>query len=212
MGYRTYIGFISKEEYNKIKCFNQKQLCAYKGEEDKECYVGAYEVVKELYEFGKYTEFDNEKFFTPFWDNKEFQKYYEGDFWIVNKEFLKHIIEHYADKVKLYYNKMLSPFFSGKYDREPSEFLNTIKTKYGGDEHEHKFDFSKITDNEQTQLFNIIEHVKGMRSEWVNEFAYDLGENDKITGSWKYEYSIFELVRIYKTFDWENNELVYYGY
>ena len=32
------------------------------------------------------------------------------------------------------------------------------------------------------------------------------------TNSWSYEYSIFELVRLYKTFDWENDNLVLMGW
>lgn len=37
-------------------------------------------------------------------------------------------------------------------------------------------------------------------------------DSDCITHSWLYEYSIFELVRLYKTFDWENNDLVLMGW
>lgn len=41
----------------------------------------------------------------------------------------------------------------------------------------------------------------------------DLDENrERITGDWSYEYAIFELVRLYKVFDWENNELVLVGW
>jgi hypothetical protein len=35
--------------------------------------------------------------------------------------------------------------------------------------------------------------------------------NDKINRSGLYEYAIFELVRVYKTFDWENDALVLIG-
>ena len=41
---------------------------------------------------------------------------------------------------------------------------------------------------------------------------YDLDDDtDCIVNSWKYEYVIFELVRIYKTFDWKNDVLLYVG-
>ena len=32
------------------------------------------------------------------------------------------------------------------------------------------------------------------------------------SGDWSYEYAIFELVRLYKIFDWENNDLVLVGW
>lgn len=37
-------------------------------------------------------------------------------------------------------------------------------------------------------------------------------ESDNIVSSWYFEYQIFELVRIYKTFDWENNCMLFYGW
>lgn len=37
------------------------------------------------------------------------------------------------------------------------------------------------------------------------------GSTPRITPCWLYEYAIFELVRLYKTFDWENDELVLMG-
>lgn len=41
----------------------------------------------------------------------------------------------------------------------------------------------------------------------------DLDERrERITGDWSYEYAIFELVRLYKIFDWENDDLVLVGW
>ena len=37
-------------------------------------------------------------------------------------------------------------------------------------------------------------------------------DSDVIVQSWLYEYSIFELVRLYKAFDWENDVLLFYGW
>jgi len=195
MGYRTHIGIISKKEYNEIKSFNQEQLNSYKGNKDKDDYIGAWEIAPSLYEFGKYTEFDDEKFYKPFWDNEEFQEYYEGDFWVVEKEFLKHIIEHYKNKVLSYYENLLT--------------ADGIQEEYGR--------FKKITEDGIRNLsfekkVEWFDHIKNIWSEWKNDFAIDMTHREKITGSWKYEYSLFELARIYKTFDWENNIMVYYGY
>ena len=42
---------------------------------------------------------------------------------------------------------------------------------------------------------------------------YNLKEdNSEIVSSWRYEYAIFEMVRLFKTFDWENNYLLFYGW
>lgn len=52
--------------------------------------------------------------------------------------------------------------------------------------------------------------------EWNNSFVhYAINTNleqSKICNSWLYEYAIFELTRVYKAFDWENDALVLVGW
>jgi hypothetical protein len=56
--------------------------------------------------------------------------------------------------------------------------------------------------------------INGKAIEWCGKFSipYYLDEettDGEIVKSWKYEYSIFNLVYIYRTFDWENDYLIY---
>ena len=65
-------------------------------------------------------------------------------------------------------------------------------------------------------MTEMVTHIKSMGQEWgVGLFdhmrPYDL-EGDSLVTSWKYEYAVFELVRIYKTFDWKKNVMIYYGW
>lgn len=225
MGYRTYIAAIPKREYNKIKSMSREQLIEHyqlEVKEDGGYYIGmgVYDFGEALFNFGKYNDFNPpKKSLKTFFKNKELNKYFTDghDFNVVTKEFLEYIIQHYTDLVKNYYNKMINPFFGvkeGILDRDkPSEFLNSIKTEYNYPNNKHTFDFSKITQEEQNSLFDIIEHVRSMRIEWVGIKPYNLkSESNSITTSWKYEYEIFELVRIYKSFDWKKNVMFYYGY
>lgn len=222
MGYRNYIGSLSLVEYNKIKDMTKEEIFEYKGEDLEDGCVGVYELVDGVYELGKYVDEFPNKLFLPVFTNKETKKYFteENDFFIVGKEFLPYLIEHYAEKVRSYYRDMLDPFFKpeGKYRRNPSEFLNSIKTEYGEDlKNHHTFDYNKITSEEETALFNMIEHIRSMGAEWGISFMddirpYRLEKGDEVTTSWKYEYVQFELVRIYKTFDWKHNLMIYYGY
>jgi hypothetical protein len=60
-------------------------------------------------------------------------------------------------------------------------------------------------------------HTKTMINEWGGSsweiWPYDIDEKNKtIVSSWKYEYEVFELVRILKSFDWENDVLIYRGF
>lgn len=223
MGYRTYIASMPKRDYNKIKSMNREQLIEHYNlkVEEEENYIGmgVYDFGENLYGFGKYTDFQPpKKSLKTFFKNKELNKYYteEHDFNIVTKEFLEYIIGTYNKKITDYYNDMMIPFFDSKngvLNREiPTEFLNSVKIDYKYPENDITFDFTKITQKEQNALFKIIEHVRSMRTEWTWLEPYDLEKGVSITSSWKYEYGIFELVRIYKTFDWKRNVMVYYGY
>lgn len=56
--------------------------------------------------------------------------------------------------------------------------------------------------------------INGKATEWCSKFSnpYYLDEettDGEIVKSWKYEYSIFNLVYIYRAFDWENDYLIY---
>lgn len=199
MGYRTYIARISKTEWEKITDLSKEELYKLHDEDPEDGWVSMTDICEELYEFGKYTEFDDEKYYTPFFRNTETQEYYSGDhdFHIVGKEYLELIIKHYSQKVKSYYSSMLKSFLddNGRFDIKS---LDSPESKKGAME--------------------CIEHCRSMALEWgvsgwfEDSLPYNLEKKDSITTSWKYEYSIFELVYIYKKFDWENDLLIYYGY
>lgn len=215
MGYRTYIGKISKENHLNLKDLSLKELYEKYEIDDPEIdHLNVSKLIDSiLYEFGKASDFDDEKYYTPFFDNKETHNYYNTDneIWIVNRDYLKHIINYYNNKIKDNYNEMLTPFFGEKYD--PCDFLNTIESKYNSDRFDFNFDFSKITQEQQNALWEILEHIRWFRIEWTQLTPFNLDDgNERITKSWKIEYGIFDLVRIYKTFNWENDLLIYYGW
>jgi len=200
MGYRTYIGKIPKTEWEKITDLSLDDLYKLKGVDREDDYLSMTEICEELYEFGKYTEFDNEKFYTPFFRNKETQEYYSSDhdFHIVGKDFFEHVINHYTEKIRDNYRKMLEPFWNevtGRFD--PMNKLDTPEGKIAS--------------------LDCLNHLHSNAIEWGVMSFFEGGtpftlKGDVITNSWKYEYSIFELVRVYKTFDWENDYLIYYGW
>lgn len=216
MGYRTYIGEMPKREYNKIKSLTKADLIAYYPQEgdEEDWHKGVYDYGTPLYEFGKYTEFDPpKKSMSQFFKKKDLQAEYveDNDFYIVTKEFLAYIIEGYRLRVAQLYNEMVMPFF-GEKGWDQSDFINAVKTEYDYPNDLHTFDFSKITPLQQEALYKMIYHVRDFGSEWTRLTPFDLEKGPQVTDSWKYEYSIFELVRIYKTFDWKKKVMIYYGY
>jgi hypothetical protein len=58
-----------------------------------------------------------------------------------------------------------------------------------------------------------INHVKDYLREWESGYAINLNEESKkITHSWKYEFNMFELVRLLKTIDFEKDTILFYGW
>lgn len=214
MGYRTYIGYLPKEKYQEIKDLSQSELLSKFGE-DEDGYVGPYEIGKELYEFGKYTNFNPpDGSMVPLFSNRELQEFYSGDIelWLVNKDFLKYIIETYKEKIRGYLGDMVKPFLDE--DGYRGDFLiKSVKTNYGIRDDKYEFDGSALNKEQQNSIVNILHHIISVHTEWNMIVPFNLDDGkDEVTSSWKYEYSIFELVRIYKTFDWENNVMIHYGY
>jgi hypothetical protein len=208
MGYRNYLGSLPKREYNKIKKMSIQELYEHKGEvwsEDyDDGYVGVYDVAyNRHYELGKYVDSFPKKFFKPVFKNKETQEYFteEHEFYIVQKEFVEELIKYYTEKIRKHYREILEPFFDGDKTREG--FLT-------------KKDIP-LTEKEVHGVYNLINHVKGMAMEWGVTGMFDEWlpyslEHDDIVTSWKYEYAIFNLVDLYKKFDWKKNIMIYYGY
>lgn len=218
MGYRKYIGSLPKSEWEEIKDLTLDELFKYKKIDIQDDCLSVFNIAyNEMYGFGD-TDFDGEG--KPVFSNTETQKYFDDEhhFKIVDKEFLAKIIEHYQNKITSMYTDMLEPF--KLLCREKSEFLESIETVYDGNRFNTKFDFTKITQDEVNSLYKMIEHVRLMGSEhganrhgFMNDVKpYELDDRDSITTSWKFEYVQFELVRLYKHFDWDNNVVIFYGY
>lgn len=67
-------------------------------------------------------------------------------------------------------------------------------------------------------LGELLSNIERKEREWDNNFGYcaitgDLDQDKTdITPSWLFEYSIFNLLAIYRSFDWENDYLIYSGW
>jgi hypothetical protein len=199
MGYRNYISSISRKEYDVIKNFTREELYKYKKEDLEEGYVSIRDVLDgDLYELGKYVDKFPKRVFKSFFVDKATQDYFtkerEGELYLVGKKFLENVIVTYGLKIQTYYKDLLKDLLTDeKYPvlKDPKEYNSE-------------------------SIYKLADHVNRMAAEWgcsafSDKMPYNLKTGDAVTTSWKYEYVQFELVRIYKTFDWKNNVLVYYG-
>ena len=182
MGFRTYIGRMSKDSAEKIKILTLKDIAHEFGEgsDDIDVYPpGPYELAEEVYELGKYVEVTADSF--RLFDDDDVEEHYNSDYLFhgLTKKGFAEIINQQRENISKYYK--------------------TLNDSYG------------IVGVDQ---FPIKEHLNSMASEWNNKWTnpVDLDNGSKVTSSWKFEYTIFELIRLYKTFDWENDIAVIYGY
>ena len=149
---------------------------------------------EEIFDFG--SDFDHieethnssERFFIK----DELNDWYEDyDIRFCTEDTILAIIEGFRKKIETYFRKIAE----GPEHKKKGYFEQKID------------EWSKFTDNVEN---NYTEEQK----EKVNRvyYPYNLNDKDKLVNSWLYEYEIFELVFIFKTFDWENHSLLFYGW
>ena len=191
MGYRIHLAQMSKEKFNELSKMTKKEF-NLKYLKDDDDWIGVYDLAEtRLYEFGKYVEWtaeEKEIYGEDVFKDKELaERYEEHDFYKINQDGLLSIIGWYHGQISDYFQEL----------EKASNDLTGMRDKY-----------------EKNENF-IKNYFRSKSNEWGNNFnltPYDLKREDTLISSWLYEYGIFELVKIYKEFDFENNVAIIYGY
>ncbi len=174
MGYRHKLGLLDKEKHSQIKDMTVAQLKKWYGDD----YVPCYEITNEVYELGKYYD-DNfvKTYAIDVFSKPATNKYYksENDFYIISKDGFKAIIDRYRKNVLEFYEMLLKQNENDKLSFNIPTYKQHIEAKIR-------------TWGENCEKFKI--------------FPYEI-EDESISTCWEYEYAIFELVRIYKTVNWD---------
>lgn len=200
MGYRHYLYAVPKKQTEEIRaCKTTKDWIdfakchAYQYDE---CYgrLSPYKVGKELYELGKHSEiaFKLESERPSLFTSEELkERYSDYGFALLTKDDFKAIIEAYRQKIVDWLQSLLNP-----------EDYPIIPSKLPKEERKHLTIEHEIQDK-----------IDSWSGRYFGILPIDLDEStERVTGSWLYEYAIFELVRLYKTFDWGNDDLVLVGW
>ena len=200
MGFRNYMTIVPRnriERLRNVKDFNGAIKFAVKygqlnQSDTDDNYISVYDFFKEepIYEFGKYIEWGEDifnEFGQSIFKNDEINERYESDydFFEITKEGLEKIIDGYRKSTFDYYENIRS--------------IHTKKKNGEGISNQDKV----LLDNHFNNKTNIWKE-NGMN-------PYNLFD-EKISGSWEYEYAIFELVRIYKSIDREKEAIIITGY
>lgn len=197
MGYRQYFYGVDKLIIDGFRqCKTEEELynfCisngieCYKDENDCEIhyYCPLYKLGKEVFGFGKYYE-NSDKLYehgdSLFMSQELNERYSDYGAIICDKEAIKCAIEWQIERITQIYEDLL-------------------KEKSGDDW------------NEESQFDRLKEHVNDYLIWWKNNRVFDLNDDaDRLTNSWIYEHTIFDLVRLYKTFDFERRTLLFCGW
>lgn len=152
-----------------------------------------HEIGTELYELGKCSEIgcklESER--PSLFTSEELkERYSDYGFALLTKEDFKAVIEAYRQKIVDWFQSLLNP----------DESIIVPKLS-----------------KEERKYLELEREIKNKLAQWSGKnfgiLPIDLDESrERITGDWSYEYAIFELVRLYKIFDWENDDLVLVGW
>lgn len=187
MSFRYYLGQISKKKREKIKDYSEEQILKLVKNE----FFFPDMIVKELFELGSDFNISKklEAKLTPFFSEESQENICNDCFtlFILDKEGLKQIIDDIHEEIHNHFLKL----------QKNIELL--IK--------------GEISYYEADKLKRLI---KSKTDEWgdkkkYNYCPYNLDLSQDLINSCKYEYAIFELVLIYRIFDFEKNELVFFG-
>ena len=195
MGYSQYLYAIPKNQVVRIQSCNSNKDWVDFAERYGYMYdkytdwLAPYEIGTEIYELGKDSDIGHEleKNKPCVFTSEELQhRYSDYGFALLTKDDFKSIIEFYQQKIVEWLKDLLNP--------ENNPAIPNRLSKEEMRQHAIECKLDKWTGKS-------------------GSIPIDLDEGtERVTGSWLYEYTIFELVRLYKTFDWERDDLVLVGW
>ena len=142
---------------------------------------------------------------TEFWqnlkyNNEDFKKEIkclfddpDCDYYSITKEGFKMIILEYRQRV-IDYMKASLDLYQHPEEKESEKHWFTVDLVKEWEHEIREWEHSYMGDNDETCYFNI-----------------DLSDKERVSGSWMYKFAIFDMIFIYKTFDWDNYTMVVYG-
>lgn len=190
MGYRHYLYKVKKEDLNKIRNMSNSDLYIYTKSCEDDSYWSPLDLFKgsRIYELGEiddvlYKILQEDRINEIFIQEEVKEKMEEYDNGILNADGFFKIMELYRNKVIYYFNDLLVDGYKESWRKD--------KTSYE----------------------KLKSHIKEKINLIANAGEYDFNlQHEQITNSWTFEYALFELIRLYKTIDWDNYYVVYLAY
>ena len=141
-------------------------------------------------EFWRNLKYNNEDF------RKEIKCLYDHpdcDYYSITKNGFKMIILEYRQRIIDYMKDSLD-LYQHPEDKDKEKHMFTVDLVKEWEREIREWEHTYLSDGGEKCYINI-----------------DLSDRKLVSGSWMYKYAIFDMIFIYKTFDWENDLMVVYG-
>ena len=205
MSYRTHLHKIKKSYGDSIKDLTYPELVKKYGhdiEDVDDKWIGRWNLFpKTSFELGHFVHDKIEKDLKPFFTQEDTKEYFSGEspIWLIDKDVLAIIIEAYREQTYNIYSEINSKL-KYMYDRIKSGKVIDIEEldKQGG----------------YFTIDEMLIHMDSKASIWGAKYItpYNLKEEpDKLTNTNKFEYDIFDLVKIYREFNEDEHYLLISG-
>ena len=193
MGYRSRLGRVAKSDRERYmgKSYDACEITleeSYPDGDEGALYRPHFH--EQFIELGKYCQFEIAP--EPFYDGFDIGEECESEFHILSKYGLKQIIREYHENVATRYKEL----FEQLEDGQTGEVTNFLRSRM------NEWSF------ERCDMYKNAEHPFDMSPYYLDSEPSQVTDGF-IARSWQYEYQIFNLTYIYRTFDWENDYLIY---
>lgn len=201
MGYRNYFYLVDKSLVETVKEMSQNSLLSFasdRGAEVEDGHIWIFDPnfldLKEVFEFGKLYWDDTisqieSTGYPMFQDAEVWESMYDYSPYVVGKEGLLKAIEIYKRKIIHSYEDLL---------KDGAEYLLPFGCTV-------KVDDIKSVDK-------LAEFIQEKLTWWKRLGVIDLDESHEwLSKSWQYEHQIFDLVRLYKSIEWNKYTLIFVG-
>lgn len=223
MGYRNFFYKIEKNKYELIKNMSLNELIAYQNNEYDESYIIDLIDKNFMVELGGTLSgntidldpyeilFKNKEIFKNFFLKKEVQRYHteDNEAYVVEKEFVLTVIDILHKKINKIHRTMLEPFLQEKEELYYGDLKSEVKNieEIINNQEKHKIkSIKKIID-----YFFVDIMTFGSSKSFLGEKPYKLDQKGQMFRPTDYRYILFNVVELYRTFDFEKDILVYYG-
>ena len=210
MGYRNYFAIAEKEKVDEFLKLSEEDRVRFSYKDDIEkdyideeelqsyiesnyinCFVFTHELGgEEIHECGKY------------FDNETAEKIKEDSINLSN--------EDGEINVKLKPEALL--VCAEHYKQNAAKWWRNIITSIDMTDDEIKEDWKNYPEGRPNIKERLEWHVRELENKHIDVLDTDIKDKYHITTSWVYEYTMFELVHLYKTIDWNKYDLIWLGY